>query len=482
MQRIENFIDGQLIPAISGGWMDNLEPATGSCYSKVADSTKADIDLAVAAAKKAFIGWASTSVEQRSGILLRIADLVLENLEDLALAESIDSGKPLSTAREIDIPRAASNFQFFGSAIRHFASESHSMDDQALNYTLRNPLGPVACISPWNLPLYLFTWKIAPALAAGNTVVAKPSELTPMSAYKFAKICVDAGLPPGVLNIVNGQGATAGQSLVEHPEIQAVSFTGGTRTGAQISKTVGPEFKKLSLEMGGKNPNIIFADCDYERALGTTLRSSFFNQGEVCLAGSRIFVERSLFGRFKQDFVVKTKALQIADPLTEGCQMGSLVSENHMNKVLSYVELAVEEGGDVLTGGERVRLQGRCENGFFVAPTIVEGLDSECRTNQEEIFGPVVSITPFDSEDEVVAYANSTRYGLSASIWSENLSRCHRLANRIQSGVIWVNCWMVRDLRTPFGGMKQSGVGREGGFEALKFFTECKNVCINMGA
>ncbi len=481
MQRIENYIDGNLQSAVSGNWMENIEPATGLCYSEIAESDSADVDAAVAAAKSAFTGWSESSTEERSSILLRIADLILDNLEDLARAESIDSGKPLSTAIQVDIPRASSNFRFYSSAIRHFASESHAMDGQALNYTLRTPLGVVACISPWNLPLYLFSWKIAPALAAGNTVVAKPSELTPMTAYMLAKICSDAGMPPGVLNIIHGLGAKAGQSLVEHPDIQAVSFTGGTQTGAQIVKTVGPEFKKLSLELGGKNPNIIFADCNYEKALEATLRSSFFNQGEVCLAGARIFVERSIFGKFKQDFVSKTESLRVADPLTANCQLGALVSKNHLDKVLSYIELAKEEGGEVLTGGARVRLQGRCEHGFFVAATIVEGLDADCRTNQEEIFGPVVTIMPFDSEDEVVAYANSTRYGLSASVWSENLGRCHRLAHDIQSGVVWVNCWMVRDLRTPFGGMKQSGVGREGGFEALKFFTECKNVCINLG-
>lgn len=481
MEQIANYIDGKLVPAASGNWLENIEPATGLLYSEVADSEKADVDAAVAAAESAFEAWSNAQVEERSRMLLRIADLIEANLEDLALAESIDSGKPLSVARQVDIPRASANFQFFSSAIRHFSSESHSMGVQALNYTLRAPLGVVACISPWNLPLYLLTWKIAPALAAGNTVVAKPSELTPMTAYMLAEICDEAGLPPGVLNIVHGLGSEAGQSLVEHPRIQAVSFTGGTRTGAQIAKTVGPTFKKVSLELGGKNPNIIFADCDYERALEATVRSSFFNQGEVCLSGSRIFVEKPIAEKFKHDLAARTQALRVADPLTEDCNLGALVSESHLEKVLSYIELAKQEGGWLLTGGTRVRLSGRCANGFFVEPTIIEGLTADCRTNQEEIFGPVVTVMPFETEDQVVAYANSTIYGLSASVWSENLTRCHRLANRIQSGIIWVNCWMVRDLRTPFGGMKQSGVGREGGFEALKFFTEAKNVCIHTG-
>ncbi len=461
--------------------MENIEPATGLCYSDVPDSDRADVDAAVSAAERAFPAWSNATIEERSRVLLRIADLIDENLDDLARAESIDSGKPLSVATQVDIPRAAANFQFYSSAIQHFFSESHAMGEHVLNYTLRLPLGVVGCISPWNLPLYLFTWKIAPALAAGNTVVGKPSELTPMTAFMLAKICKQADLPEGVLNIVHGQGTKVGQSLVEHPNVRAISFTGGTQTGAQIAKTVAPSFKKVSLEMGGKNPNIIFADCDYEKALATTLRSSFFNQGEVCLSGSRIFVEQPIFEKFTQDLVARTKALTVADPLNERCDLGALVSNAHLEKVLSYIELARQEGGRILTGGVRARLKDRCEAGFFVEPTVIEGLSHDCRTNQEEIFGPVVTVMPFVSEDEVLGYANSTAYGLSASVWSENLTRCHRLANQIQSGIIWINCWMIRDLRTPFGGMKQSGVGREGGFEALKFFTEAKNVCIQLG-
>lgn len=481
MQRIANYIAGELVPPVSGRYLENIEPATGRSFSEVPDSDSADVDRAVAAAKKAFPAWAEAPLEERSKPLRRIADLIEAKADALARAESVDAGKPLSAARQVDIPRAAANFQFFSSAIQHFFSESHAMGSQALNYTLRVPLGVVGCISPWNLPLYLFTWKVAPALAAGNTVVAKPSELTPMTAFYLSEICREAGLPPGVLNIVHGTGAKAGQSLVEHPDIQAISFTGGTQTGARIAQTAAPKFKKLSLELGGKNPNIIFADCDFERAVSTTVRSSFFNQGEICLSGSRIFVERPIYKTFRDELLQRTRTLRVADPLSEDCDIGALISENHLRKVLSYIDLAQTEGGRILTGGMQVRLEGRCENGFFVEPTIIEGLTPDCRVNQEEIFGPVVTLMPFDHEDEVIEYANSTMYGLSATIWSENLTRCHRLANRIHSGVIWINCWLLRDLRTPFGGMKQSGVGREGGVEALKFFTEAKNVCVYIG-
>ena len=481
MQRIANYIAGELVPPVSGRYLENIEPATGRRYSEVPDSDAADIDRAVAAAKKAFLAWAEAPLEERSRLLRRIADLIEAKTDALARAESVDAGKPLSAARQVDIPRAAANFQFFSSAIQHFFSESHAMGSQALNYTLRVPLGVVGCISPWNLPLYLFTWKVAPALAAGNTVVAKPSELTPMTAFYLSEICREAGLPPGVLNIVHGTGAKVGQSLVEHPDIEAISFTGGTQTGARIAQTAAPKFKKLSLELGGKNPNIIFADCDFERAVSTTVRSSFFNQGEICLSGSRIFIERPIFEKFRDELLRRTQALRVADPLSGDSDVGALISENHLRKVLSYIDLAQTEGGRILTGGKQVRLEGRCENGFFVEPTIIEGLTPDCRVNQEEIFGPVVTLMPFDREDEAIEYANSTMYGLSATVWSENVKRCHRLANRIHSGVIWINCWLLRDLRTPFGGMKQSGVGREGGFEVLKFFTEPKNVCVYLG-
>jgi aminomuconate-semialdehyde/2-hydroxymuconate-6-semialdehyde dehydrogenase len=479
MEKIKNYIGGELSEPVGGNYFDNINPATGSVYSFIPDSGKEDIDEAVSAAKAAFPGWAALPVDKRSKILLKIADLIDENLDNLAMAESIDNGKPLKLASTVDIPRASANFRFFATAILHFQSECHATDHVAINYTTHAPIGVAGCISPWNLPLYLFTWKIAPALATGNTVVAKPSEVTPMTAYLLSKLCMEAGLPKGVLNIVHGKGQKAGQAIVEHPDIPVISFTGGTETGKYIAATAAPMFKKLSLELGGKNPNIIFDDCNFDDALKTTVHSSFANQGQICLCGSRIFVHRKIYDKFKEEFVAKTSKLKVGNPL-EDSQVGAVVSEQHMNKILSYIELAKREGGNILTGGRRVFLDGENKNGYFIAPTIIEGLGPECRTNQEEIFGPVVTIMPFDTEEEVISYANSTKYGLAATIWTENLKRAHNVANMIESGIVWVNCWLLRDLRTPFGGMKQSGVGREGGFEVLKFFTETKNICIKL--
>jgi aminomuconate-semialdehyde/2-hydroxymuconate-6-semialdehyde dehydrogenase len=480
MLKLENYIGGALIAPASGEYLDNYNPATGKIYSLIPDSDERDVERAVESAKKAFPVWSKMSAEARHDCLMRVSSLIERDLDALAEAESVDNGKPLSLAKTVDIPRAVSNFKFYATAAMHTATEAHETVGQAINYTLRQPLGVVGCISPWNLPLYLFSWKIAPALAAGCTVVAKPSEITPMTAYLLSKICIEAELPDGVLNIVHGLGTKAGAALVQNRYIKAISFTGGTKTGEWIAREAAPKFKKLSLELGGKNPNIIFADCDYEEMLATTVRSSFSNQGQICLCGSRIFVERPLYEKFKIDFVERVSKLKIGDPLDEKTNVGAVVSEQHLGKVLSYIELAKEEGGKILLGGNRVNLGGDCSNGYFIEPTIIENLAHDCRTNQEEIFGAVVTITPFDSEDEVLNYANSVEYGLSATVWTENLSRAHRVAEKLESGIIWINTWLLRDLRTPFGGMKQSGVGREGGFEALKFFTEEKNVCIKI--
>ena len=480
MLKIHNYINGELIEPKSGNYFDNINPAEGKVYSLVPDSDTSDVQLAVEAASTAFPAWLAMPVEKRSAILQKIADLIDRDLDKLALAESVDQGKPVKLAKVVDIPRASSNMRFFATASMHFSSEAHITGIEAVNYTMRTPVGVVGCISPWNLPLYLFTWKIAPALAAGCTVVAKPSELTPMTAFLFSQLCMEAGLPKGVLNIVHGIGPKAGQAIVEHPEITAISFTGGTVTGKKIAATAAPMFKKLSLELGGKNPNIIFADCDFEQAVSTSIHSSFSNQGEICLCGSRIFVERKIYDRFVEEFVKRAKALVVGDPLEEKTKVGAMVSEAHMNKVLGYIDLAKTEGGKVITGGKQINIEGRCSKGYFVEPTIITGLDQNCRTNTEEIFGPVVTIMSFDTEEEVISYANGTAYGLSATIWTENLKRAHRVAANVKSGIIWVNCWLLRDLRTPFGGMKQSGVGREGGWEALKFFTEQKNVCIKL--
>jgi aminomuconate-semialdehyde/2-hydroxymuconate-6-semialdehyde dehydrogenase len=439
------------------------------------------VEQAVIAAQNAFPLWSKMPAAERSRILLKIADLINENLEELAKAESTDTGKPITLAKNMDIPRAAANFHFFATAIEHYASEAHPMGEHAINYTTRAPIGVVGCISPWNLPLYLFTWKIAPAIASGNCVVAKPSEVTPMTAYLLSEICIEAGLPKGVLNIVHGLGPKVGSAMTVHPGIKAISFTGGTRTGAEIARVAAPMFKKLSLELGGKNPNMIFADCDFDKMLTETVRSSFLNQGEICLCGSRIFVERPIYEKFKKAFVEKVKAeLVVGDPLDPKTKTGAIVSQMHFDKVLSYIELAKQEGGTILCGGKSIQPTGRCATGWFIEPTVIEGLAYDCRTNQEEIFGPVVTITPFDTEEEVLMMANSTEYGLASVLWTENLTRAHRLAGKIKAGIVWINCWLLRDLRTPFGGVKSSGVGREGGWEALRFFTEAKNVCIKI--
>lgn len=480
MISIENYIGGELVKPVSGEYLDNIEPATGEVYSLIPDSDERDVQTAVDAANRAFPGWSMTPPEARFEILMRLVSLIERDLEELARAESIDNGKPLSLARVMDIPRAASNFRFYATAAMHTANESHETVGQAINYTLRQPLGVVGCISPWNLPLYLFTWKISPAIAAGCTVVAKPSEVTPMTAYLLSKLCIEAGLPAGVLNIVHGLGPKVGAAIVAHKDVKAISFTGGTKTGEEIARTAAPMFKKLSLELGGKNPNLIFADCDYDEMLETTVRSSFANQGQICLCGSRIFIERPIYEKFKGDLVSRALEMNIGDPLLESTNLGAIASEPHMNKILSYIDLAKEEGGTILCGGNRVKLEGRCSGGYFVEPTVIEGLSHDCRTNQEEIFGPVVSLQPFDTEDEVLRYANSVRYGLSATVWTENLSRAHRVSAALEAGIVWVNCWLLRDLRTPFGGVKDSGMGREGGFEALKFFTEEKNVCVRI--
>jgi aminomuconate-semialdehyde/2-hydroxymuconate-6-semialdehyde dehydrogenase len=435
------------------------------------------VTLAVAAAEKAFPIWSKMSVQDRSGVLIRLSEGIAERMDEFVAAESKDNGKPLALAGHVDIPRAVSNFHFFATAILHYASESHNMEGVGVNYTLRKPLGIVGCISPWNLPLYLFSWKIAPALAAGNCVIAKPSEVTPYTAYLLGKVAKDAGMPDGVLNILHGQGGNVGDAIVKHPKIKAISFTGGTSTGEYIARTAAPMFKKLSLELGGKNPNIIYADCDFKEMMSTTLRSSFANQGQICLCGSRIFIERSIYDTFKEEFVRRVEATVVGHPNNSESKLGAIVSKQHMEKVLSYVELAKQEGGTVLTGGERAIVEGY-EEGYYMRPTVIEGLPFDCRTNQEEIFGPVVTITPFDSEEEVLMMANSTQYGLSATLWTSDLKRAHRMADQLHAGIVWVNAWLVRDLRTPFGGVKASGVGREGGWEALRFFTEPKNVFI----
>jgi len=477
---LANYIKGTLTEPVNGRYLDNIDPSTGLVYSKIPAGDAADVQLAVEAAGRAFASWSQMPAADRSSILVRLADLIHEHREALAEAECVDNGKPRSLAEQMDIPRAEDNIRFFATAILHWSSEAHIMENRAINYTNRKPIGVVACISPWNLPLYLFTWKIAPALAAGNCVVAKPSEITPMTAFLFSKLCIEAGLPAGVLNIVHGLGSEAGDALVNHPRVKAVSFTGGTATGARIAAAVAPKFKKLSLELGGKNPTIIFDDCDYDKMLRTTLRAAFANQGQICLCGSRILVQESLYDRFAADFTAKVSAMKVGDPILTETRTGAVVSEAHMNKILSYIELAKQEGGTVLCGGKRVVVEGRCAGGFFVEPTVIAGLGPDCRTNREEIFGPVVTIQSFRDEEHALQLANATEYGLAASLWTSDVTRAHRFSAQLETGIVWVNTWLLRDLRTPFGGVKHSGVGREGGWEALRFFTEPQNVCIEL--
>ena len=479
MITIKNYINGTYYESSNNEWLEAIDPSNGVVYGKLPNSTDKDVEEAYKAANNAFASWSKTSVEQRSEILYKIADLIVSKLDTLAVAESMDNGKPLSLAKKVDIPRAALNFRFFSQAITQFYSESHEQISQKnINFTLRQPIGVVGCISPWNLPLYLFTWKIAPALAAGNCVVAKPSEVTPYTAFLLAEICTKAGLPKGVLNIVHGMGTTTGQAIVEHPNIKAISFTGGTKTGAHIAKTAAPLFKKLSLELGGKNPNIIFADCDYKKMLSTTVKSSFANQGQICLCGSRIFVEASIYEQFKNDFIEKVKQLKVGLPSEKNTDIGALVSKPHLDKVLSYIEQVKQENATVLYGGERVSVENG-KNGYYMQPTVIEVSSNDCVLNQEEIFGPVVTLMPFKGDKEALKLASNVKYGLSATVWTNNLKRSLYFSEQLQTGIVWINTWLQRDLRTPFGGAKSSGVGREGGFEVLRFFTEAKNVCIN---
>ena len=476
-----NLINGVLQPALGGEWLDNVEPATGAVYGRIARSGADDVEAAVTAARAAFTEWRAWSPAERRAVLHRLADKVAENAALLAEAEARDNGKPVSLATAVDIPRAEQNLRFYASAAEQFASESHTMGDGTVNYTLRKPLGVVGCISPWNLPLYLFTWKIAPALASGNCVVAKPSEVTPMTAFLLGKWAKEVGLPDGVLNILHGLGPEVGQAMVDHHHVRAISFTGGSSTGAAISAAAAPKFKKLSLELGGKNATIVFDDCDFDAALSTAIRSAFANQGQICLCGSRILVQDTIYERFRDAMVDKVSRMRIGDPMDPETKTGAVVSRAHRDKVLAAIATARGEGGTILCGGGRHQpRESRLQGGFFVQPTLIEGLDHTCVTNREEIFGPVATLQSFSNEREALGLANATKYGLSASLWTRDLQRAHRVAAGIDTGMVWINCWLVRDLRTPFGGTRQSGVGREGGYNSMRFFTEPQNVCVKL--
>ena len=479
MKIIHNYINGELIKPQNSKYINVFNPSTGKIYAKCPDSNISDLKSAVTSAKKAFTAWSQKTNEERSGILFRIANEIEKNKAKFALAETIDNGKPINDSINIDIPRSINNLKFYASAAINNSSESHSMPNNVINYTLRDPLGVVACISPWNYPLHLLTWKIAPALAIGNCVIAKPSEVTPMTAYLFAKICIKAGLPKGVLNILHGSGHNIGDEIVRHVDIKAISFTGGTKTGKIIANTASPLLKKVSLELGGKNPVIIFDDCNYKKMLETTIRSSFANQGQICLCGERIFVQKSIYNKFKKDFVRESKRITIGNPLKNTTNHGAIVSKEHFNKILLYFDNARNNGAKFLIGGKSRKIKGACSKGWFIEPSIIEGLDRKSESYKEEAFGPVVSIHSFKTKEEAIKLANETNYGLSASIWTSDLKTAHQVARMIDFGIVWVNAWNLRDLRTPFGGMKDSGLGREGGNESIKFFSEPKNVCIN---
>jgi aminomuconate-semialdehyde/2-hydroxymuconate-6-semialdehyde dehydrogenase len=474
MQQLAHWIDGTAREASTRRWLDVFEPATGKPFAQVADGSAADVEAAVAAAANAFPAWSALANTERARWLERLADALEARLDDFAHAESRDGGKPFALARDVEIPRGISNLRFFAHAATQFASESHH-GEAGLNYTLRQPLGVVATISPWNLPLYLFTWKIAPALAAGNTVVAKPSEVTPMTATMLGELAAQIGLPAGVLNIVHGLGPAVGEAMVVHPRVKAVSFTGSTAVGRRIAGIAAPMLKKVSLELGGKNPTLVFADSDWRGQLDTIVRSAFQNSGQICLCGSRILVERGIYAEFRDALVERALALRVGDPMDPDARMGPLVSQAHFDKVVGAIARAREEGGRVLCGGNALD-----RPGWFVAPTVIEGLGPDCATNREEIFGPVATLQPFDDDSQALALANACEYGLAASIWTRDLNRAHRLAAGIQAGIVWINCWLMRDLRTPFGGMAQSGLGREGGLEAMRFFTEPRNVGISL--
>ncbi|MCH2140957.1 MAG: aldehyde dehydrogenase [Phycisphaerales bacterium] len=478
MDSILNTIGGRQIAPHSEKWLPNIEPATGQPYGKLPESDVTDVDAAVQAASAARDAWAELGGQERGAHLHALADAVEARSEELARLESIDNGKPIALARTIDIPRAVQNLRFFADAAHTDRSEILRTGEQAINTVIRQPVGIAGVISPWNLPLYLLTWKIAPALAAGNPVVAKPSELTPATAARLGEISIECGLPPGVLNIVHGSGGIAGEAIVAHPDVSAISFTGGTETGARISATAAPHFKKVSLELGGKNPNIIFDDADLDAALAGSIRSSFANQGQICLCGSRVLVHASRYEAFVDSLVDQASKLRIGDPLDDKTQQGALVSAAHRDKIMASVEHARDEGGEVLCGGGVPDdLPDRCQDGFYYRPTVIAGLPMDAATNQQEIFGPVVTVSMFEDDDEVIEMANATRYGLSASIWTRDAVRARRVAECIEAGTVWVNCWLLRDLRVPFGGVKHSGVGREGGEEAMRFFTEPKTIC-----
>ncbi len=486
LQQIENFIAGRWTPPRGAEYLTSDNPSRGEAHLRLPRSGAADVAQAVQAAQAAFPAWSSLRAEERADWLVRIADGIEKRADEFAEAESLDQGKPVKLAKDMDIARAATNFRFFAGVIRQELSVAAPLDARTFSYVRREPIGVTGLISPWNLPLYLLTWKLAPALAYGNTAVAKPSELTSLTASLLAEVLREIGLPAGVVNLVFGLGAEAGQALVEHPDVPVISFTGGTVTGRKLAITAAPLLKKLSLELGGKNPSLIFDDANLDRDMAAIVRSSFLNQGEICLCGSRLYVQAQIYESFLERFVHEVQNLKVGDPRDPATFMGPLVSREHLHKVKSYIAWAKESGLKVLTGGDAPPdLPANLRGGFFLRPTVIASpsrrLDQACKIQQEEVFGPVVTLSAFENFDEVIAEANATRYGLSATVWTESLSRAHEAAARLHAGTVWVNGWMLRDLRLPFGGVKDSGLGREGQLDSLHLFTEPKTVTIRYG-
>ena len=486
MKQIRQFIGSAYADSGSGKTFDQVAPATGQVVGQVHEASREDVDRAVQAARDALSGpWGRFSLEDRCQLLYRVADGINARFDEFLAAESEDTGKPYSLARHIDIPRGAANFKVFADTVRNVANKSFEMATPdgagALNYSIHVPKGVIAVVCPWNLPLLLMTWKVGPALACGNTVVVKPSEETPATAALLGEVMNEAGVPAGVYNVVHGFGPdSAGAFLTEHPGVDAITFTGETGTGEAIMRAAASGVRDVSFELGGKNPGIVFSDCDLDKAVEGTLRSVFANCGQVCLGTERVFVQRPIFDEFVERLKAGAEALKMGHPTDEATQLGPLVSEIHRSKVRSYYDLAAEEGATVVTGGGVPDMPGELAGGSWVQPTIWTGLDDTARVVREEIFGPCCHVAPFDEEDEVIVRANDTRYGLAAALWTENVSRAHRVARQIDAGITWVNSWFLRDLRTPFGGMKQSGIGREGGEYSLEFYTETKNICIKL--
>jgi aminomuconate-semialdehyde/2-hydroxymuconate-6-semialdehyde dehydrogenase len=486
MKDIDLFIDGEYAKSTSGKTFRDVDPARGVEIARVAEAGSSDVDRAVQAAKRALRGpWGSMGYAERATLLERVAVRINERFDDFLRAEMADTGKPKGSAARIDIPRGAANFAIFAQMLRATGTESFEqpLDDGsfALHYVQRRPLGVVGVICPWNLPLLLMTWKVAPALAAGNTVVVKPSEETPATAALLGEVMNEVGVPPGVYNVVHGFGpGSAGEALVTHPDVHALTFTGESRTGQAIMRAAAPWVKPLSFELGGKNPAVVFDDCDLEEAIAGTVRSVFTNCGQVCLCSERVYVHRSIFEPFVDGLKKGAESLVLGDPEDAETTMGPLISEEHRDKVTSYFQVAKEEGAEVITGGGLPELPAPFDGGYYVQPTIWTGLDDDARICREEVFGPVCHVSPFDDEDEVITRANDTEYGLCAAVWTENLRRAHRVSAQLDVGMVWVNSWYLRDLRTPFGGVKMSGIGREGGRHSFDFYSELKNITVKL--